>query len=91
MPGKSRHTRRKLSQKKKKSRHVQPVVAVQQAVTPAPKPQTPKPAAPSAVISTPLATQAEVRYPYILTELRRIGILAGIVVAILIVLALILS
>jgi hypothetical protein len=32
-----------------------------------------------------------VRYPYILTELRRIGILAGIMLTILVVLALVLS
>jgi len=84
MPGKSRHSRRS---KKGKGRQVSSTVAAQQqAVT-----QTPKPAAPSASAPTPLATLTAVRYPYIVTELRRIGILAGIMLVILVVLALILS
>ena len=86
MPGKSRQARRRLSRKRKR-RQVSPAIAPQQqAVT-----QAPKPAAPSARVSTPLATVTAARYPYILTELRRIGILTGIMLVILIVLALILS
>ena len=45
---------------------------------------------PSASVRTTSATPGAARYPYITTELRRIGILAGIMLAILIVLALIL-
>jgi len=94
MPGKSRHARRRLSRsKKRKGGQVSSAVAAQQpAVTQADKPAaSPKVSAPSASVPSPLATLTAVRYPYIVTELRRIGILAGIMLVILIVLALVLS
>ncbi len=46
---------------------------------------------PSASVPTPVAKSAAIRYPYIATELRTIGILAGIMLIVLIVLALVLS
>ena len=94
MPGKSRHDRRKHSfqGKKKKGRRSPPgVVAQRQADIQIDKPVVPpRVAAPSASAPTPPPVLTAVRYPYILTELRRIGILAGIMLVIL-VLALVLS
>jgi len=95
MPGKSQHGRRKRSfrGKKKKGRRSSPgVVAQRQAATQTDKPVVPsRVAAPSASTPTPMPVLTAVRYPYILTELRRIGILAGIMLVILVVLALVLS
>ena len=88
MPGKSRRSRGKHSfrSKKRRDRSSPPVIVTQQqAVTPTdesvPPPEVPRKSVP--------ATMTAVRYPYILTELRRIGILAGIILVILIVLALV--
>jgi len=95
MPGKSRHGKVKHHHRSKKSkakqRHdamtFQPPAAV----------DTPQPAAaistpPSAKTPTPPpAAPRMAQYPYITKELRRIGILAGIILVILIVLALVLS
>ena len=93
MSGKSRHGKKKhLPQgKKRRGRQISPgAVATQQAEIQADKPPAPaQVAVPSA--STPVPVSAVARYPYILAELRRIGILAGIVLVILIVLALVLS
>jgi len=52
-----------------------------------------KPVAPTPSAGTPIprATLSTARYPYVVAELRRIGILAGITLAVLIVLALVLS
>ena len=85
MSGKSRRDRRKhsLQSKKRKSRRSPPATVTQQQ----PISQTYKPVAPSVSTPTPMPTQTATRYPYILTELRRIGILAGIILAILVVLA----
>jgi len=95
MPSKSRHGRKKYSfqGKKKKGRRSLPgVVAQRQAVTETHKPVAPpKVAAPSASAPTPMPVLTAVRHPYILTELRRIGILAGVMLAILVVLVLVLS
>ena len=95
MPGKSRHDRRKHSfqgKKKKGRRSPAGVVAQQQAVTETHKPVVhPRVAAPSASAPTPMPGLTAVRHPYILTELRRIGILAGVMLAILVVLVLVLS
>ncbi|MFC1984348.1 hypothetical protein ACFLVO_05015 [Chloroflexota bacterium] len=92
MPSKSQHSRRKHSfqGKKKKDRRSPPsVVAQHQADTQGDKPVAPpEVVAPSISAPTPLTT---IRYPYVITELRRIGILAGIMLAILVVLALVLS
>ena len=95
MPGKSRHGRRKRSfqGKKKKGRRSPPgIVAQQQADIQIDKPVAPpKVVTPSARAPTPTPALTAVRYPYILTELRRIGILAGIMLVILVVLVLVLS
>ncbi len=95
MPGKSRHDRRKHSfrGKKKKGRRNPPgVVAQRQAGIQIDKPVAPPiVAAPSASAPTPMPLLTAVRHPYILTELRRIGILAGIILAVLVVLVLVLS
>jgi len=94
MPGKSRHGKRKHSSqgKKKKGRRGPPgIVAQQQAATQIDKPVAPPGVvAPSASAPTPMPVLTAVRHPYILAELRRIGILAGILLAILVVLALVL-
>ena len=95
MPGKSRHGRRKHSfqGKKKKGRQSPPgVVAQRQADVQIDKPvASPRVAAPSASAPAPMPVLTAVRHPYILTELRRIGILAGVMLAILVVLVLVLS
>jgi len=94
MPGKSRHDKRKHPHHSKKSRVIQRQGAMplqQQAVA-----ETPQPAA---TISRPPLSRAPTsptasrvaQHPYITTELRRISILAGIIIVILIVLALVLS
>ncbi|MFC1981048.1 hypothetical protein ACFLVN_02240 [Chloroflexota bacterium] len=95
MPGKSRHSRGKSHPQSKKGKAKQRSaggVIPQQAAA-----QVSKPAASLSVSATsvsaptPTAIPGAARYPYITAELRRIGILAGIVLIILIVLALILS
>ena len=95
MPGKSRHGKGKHSfhSKKKRSRQRFSAITAQQRVVA----QTTKPAAPSKLsapsigVPTPMATPATVRYPYVVAEMRRIGILAGIMLVILIGLTLVLS
>jgi len=92
MPGKSRHGRKKHfpQGKKKKGRQSSPgVVAPQQAEVQVDKPAAPAQVAASSA-STPVPAPTAVPYPYVLAELRRIGILAGILLAILVVLALVL-
>ncbi|MBA7646525.1 hypothetical protein ES703_54289 [subsurface metagenome] len=53
-----------------------------------PVPQTPTP---SAKVLTPRSTLSPVQHPYIITELRRIAILAGIMLATMVVLHLVIS
>jgi len=95
MAGKSRHDRRKhsfQSKKKKGRRSPSGAIAQRQADIQTDKPVAPPTmAAPSASAPTPMPVLTAVRHPYILTELRRIGILAGIILAILVVLVLVLS
>ena len=87
MPGKSRRSRGKHSfrSKKRRGRPSPPIIVTQQqAVTPTDElvpPEVSRKAVPPTITA--------VRYPHILAELRRIGILAGIMLAILIVLALV--
>jgi len=92
MPGKSRHGKGKhppRSKRKKGRQRFSAAVIQQQAVAETPKPVAPpRVAAPSASVPTPMPTLTPVQYPYILAELRRIGILAGIMLAILVGLAL---
>jgi len=95
MPGKSQHSRKKHSfqSKKKKGRRSPPdVVAQRQADIQIDKPVAPpKMAAPSVSTPTPRPVSTPARHPYVLTELRKIGILAGIMLVILVVLALVFS
>ncbi|MDD5591054.1 MAG: hypothetical protein PHY18_03900 [Dehalococcoidales bacterium] len=88
MPNKSRHNRGKHSfQSKKKGQRITPVTVAQE--------QTAPPAGPAATpthtrIATPRLSApapATTSHPHIAAELRRIGILAGIMLAVLVVLA----
>jgi len=92
VPDKSRRWHTSRSKKKGKQRGFSSIAAQQQAVTqtykPAPPPKAP---VPSVSAPPPIAIQTVARYPYVVTELQRIGILAGIILAILVVLALVLS
>jgi len=94
MPGKSRHGKGKQYQSKKskaKQRHAS-MAPHQQVAAAAPQPATP-PREPAATTNEPAApvTKAVSRYPYISSELRRIGILAGIIIVVLIILSQVLS
>ncbi len=92
MPSKSQHSQRKLSRSKRRkgwqgfsATQQQAVAQTREAVVP------PGVSVPVASVPTPMATQTPAHYPYIVAELRRIGILAGIMVAIIVVLALVLA
>lgn len=95
MPGKLRHVKGKhppQSKKRREKQRSQTTVAHQQVAAQISKPATHTGmAAPSASVPATSTAPPIARYPYITTELRRIGILAGIILALLIVLALILS
>ena len=95
MPGKSKHAKKRYSfqsKKKKRKQHFPTTEAAQQQVAAqAMKPDTlPKESVPLASVPTQKIVPAAVKYPFIATELRRIGILGGIIFAILIILALVL-
>jgi len=97
MPGKSRHGKGKHSRYSKKSKALrrQGITPVPQATSnmpDVPKQMTPTSAMPvlKAATIAPGKTAAN-QYPYITSELRRIAILAGIIVVILIVLSIVLS
>ena len=99
MSGKSRRSRAKHSSQSRKKRGkfgASAMVAQQPAAAQTCEPVIPSQvAAPSASVPTsmpaPEPAPTAVRYPFIATELRRIGILAGIALVILIVLSLVLS
>ena len=95
MPGKSRRRKGKhlpQSKKRKGGRRFLATVAQQPAVAQTPEPVShPKVSAPSVSVPTPMAKLAAIRYPHVATELRTIGILAGIMLIILTILALVLS
>jgi len=95
MPNKSRRSRAKRSYQDRKNKgglSSPTPVAQQPAATQSPEPVAPsRVAVPSARVSSSVAASAVVHHPFIVTELRRIGILAGIALVILIVLSLILS
>jgi preprotein translocase subunit SecF len=84
MPGKQRHSHRKKIHHAKKERptvEAQPQQAAEIA-------QPAKTAAVSRSVGAPnpaLAMRMQYIYPFILTELRRIGILAGIIIVVLII------
>ena len=95
MPGKSRPRKGKYSAQAKKrkvgtDRPTMPAQepAVAQARQPVSPPKTP---VARASVPTPSAKPTAASYPYIVTELWTIGILAGIILVILVVLALVLS
>ena len=90
MPGKSQRRRVKYSpqSKKRKGRlNQQTVLAQSPAVAQVPI-SSPNPPVPKASMSTPKAEPIAIRYPYIDSELRTTGILAGTMLIFLIVLAL---
>jgi len=93
MPGKSRRKRGKYSiQSKKKGRPIRPSPPAQQpaaAQTHEPV-SSPDVSTPLANVPSPATKPIAVHHPYIATELRTISILAGIMVAVLVVLALVL-
>ena len=92
MPGKSRRWHPPQSKKGKGKRSHAVPVDQKQAVAPIYKPVShPEAPAPPASVPTPAPPPTVVHYPYIVTELRTIGILAGVIVVILVVLALILA
>ena len=90
MSGKLRNSRGKHSfqNKKKKGSLGHPVIVTQ---PPADTPIAQSVPVPEVSRKPVPATVTAVQHPYILIELRRIGILAGIILAILVVLALILA
>jgi hypothetical protein len=89
MPKKSRRFK-VLQSKRKQIRQQQPLATVAQ---PPVVTKTDKPVASALSASSPARKTAAdtVRYPFVVAELRRIGILAGIILVILIVLALVLQ
>ena len=94
MPGKSRYGKGKHAHHSKKSKAKQRygAMALQQSIaTEAPQPVATIITPPSSRTPTSSAKTRIAQYPYITTELRRIGILAGVILVILIVLALVLS
>ena len=90
MPGKSQHKHGKHSSRNKKrmGRPNRPVMAAQ----PTPTESARETSAPRQIPKAPVATAGTaVQYPYIFTELRRIGILSGVMLVILIIIALVLT
>jgi len=94
MSGRPQHGKGKHTSQSKKGKALQraAVMTSQQRVVS----QIPEPAAPPRVttpaVKVPAAvSRAAQRYSYVKAELRRIGILAGIIITILVVLALVLS
>ncbi len=91
MPSKSRHGRGKHSAQSKKGKSRQDFSvsgAQRQATAQNYEPVSPAPT-PSAKVLTPRPKLTPLQYPYIATELRRIAIVAGIMLAVLVVLSLV--
>ena len=88
MSGKSRDKRRS---KKRKFKRGFSVTTAQRPVTAQGYEPAPSMLAPSAKVPTPKSAQTTIRYPYITTELRRIAIVAGIMLAALVVVYLVIS
>jgi hypothetical protein len=96
MPGKSRHKRKKYSPQigTGKSSQLSPTVPARPLTTtetPGPVSSRPRTLGPSARAAAQVQQPASVKYAYVATELRTIGILAGIMLVILIVLSIVLS
>ena len=93
MPGKSRHGRRKVSRsKRKKGKYAVSAVGAQQQVAAQTYEAVSHPEASPPVPSRPVtrSVPATASYPYVAAELKRVGILAGIMVAVLIILSFVL-
>jgi len=93
MPGKSRHGKGKHPHHSKKSKAMMRQAGTrlqQQATAVAPKPaeSVKAPGVPKADATSEAVTT--LRYPYVAGELKRIGILAGIIIVVLIVLSIVL-
>ncbi len=95
MPGKTRRKKGKFSSqsKRKPDRQNRPAAAIrQQEVAPVQEPASPSGVSASpASMPAPAAKPAAIRHPYIAAELWTIGILAVVMLAVLIVLATVLS
>ncbi len=93
MSGKSKHGHRKLSRSKRKAgKQIVSAVKVQQQAIAMPVESTSRPErADSSASRTSVAAPPMPRYPYITAELRRIGILSGIILVVLVILAFALS
>ena len=95
MPGKPRHGKSKhpVRSKRRKSTRGSSAIAAQQPPVSQTYQSVPQPevSVPLPSVSAPAATVTTARYPYIVTELRRIGILTGVMLVILVVLALVLA
>ena len=93
MLGKAKHHRGKqqLPSKKKKSRRSRQVVTAQPVVASVDKPAAAPPEVTTPSAAAPGPAPAVVKNPGLLVELRRVGILAGIMLAVLILLALLLG
>jgi len=85
MPGKSRRKHLSRSKKRKFRQDFSVTGAQRQAIAQNHKPVSQAPT-PSVKVLTPKPTLPPVRHPYIAIELRRIAILAGIMLAVLVVL-----
>ena len=92
MPGKSRRRGQySIQSKKRRGKLSRPAIAEQPAVAQNHKPiARPNTSVPSASAPTPMVKLSDIRYPYIATELRTIGIMAGLMLAVLVMLALVL-
>jgi hypothetical protein len=90
MPHKSRRKHPSRSKKRRMRRDFSLTGIQRQATAPNYEPISQVPT-PSAKVLTPRSTLTPVQYPYIATELRRIAILAGIMLAVLGVLYLVIS
>lgn len=91
MPGKSRHGKGKHPHRSKKSKAIKRQASTylqQQATAEAPEHAAPVRTEPAPKAASPAVTTP--RYPYVAGELKRIGILAGIIIVILIVLSIVL-
>jgi len=92
MPGKTGRSKRKQSQLgKNKGSRVSSAATVKQSPASPPEASTPSEALSAPVAPSRATPAAPAHYPYIYSELRRIGILAVIILAILVVLSLVLS
>ncbi len=94
MPDKSRHGKGKHPRHSKKSKALirqvnAPLQQQQTDVTP--KPAAPVEVEPAPKTAAPPEAAIMLRYPYVVGELKRIGILAGIVIVALIVLSIVLG